>query len=109
MSTILITGCKRGLGLALAQRLATATSADRISKILVTSRGGTSTELQSVIGASEGRVVNVPCEPTLQKSVAEMAESVDEIVGAQGLDILVNNVGVRNALQPLEELNFFSP
>ncbi|PHH90095.1 hypothetical protein CDD83_4552 [Cordyceps sp. RAO-2017] len=93
MSSVAITGGGRGIGLELTKQLLELPTS-RIAKVFVTTRGSAvPAELESLIGASAGRLVNVRCEVTDGASVQKAAAQIEAELGDRGLDILVNNVG----------------
>ena len=102
MSTILITGGGRGIGYELAKQLVRL-PASQIALVLVTARGP-SKLLDGLVAASAGRVLRFHCEATDQQSVQAFAAELDTKLGGKGVDILVNNIGVRFS----QHLLFFS-
>jgi NAD(P)-dependent dehydrogenase (short-subunit alcohol dehydrogenase family) len=69
MVTYLITGCSRGLGLALATKLARILE----NKVFATSRGDPILALEELLEDSQGRVSHVQLDVT-SRSVVEKAE-----------------------------------
>lgn len=97
MSSVLITGASRGIGLELARQFA-ALPESTIGKILVTTRSEPPAALGDLIRRHAGRVMEIRSEITTEAGVRELAQKVDDILSESGLDILVNNAGVRVSL-----------
>ncbi|KAL9622650.1 MAG: hypothetical protein Q9160_002960 [Pyrenula sp. 1 TL-2023] len=98
MSSYLITGAGRGLGLELVAQLSRKASAE-VSTVFATTRSAQPpAALETLIEASEGRVVHVPITLTEKSSIATGASQVEQKLGAdRGLDVLINNAGVMPA------------
>lgn len=94
MSSYLITGCSRGIGLALAGLLASKPTSE-VNKIFAGARNETDS-LKELIAESNGRVEFVPIEVTSEQSVKQAFETVKKALGSNGLDVLINNAGVMN-------------
>lgn len=94
MSSYLITGAARGLGLNIAVLLA-AKPASEVSYIFATARKA-SPALEKLAQESNGRVVIIAVEVTNKEDVQKAAEKVKAVVGDKGLDVLINNAGVMN-------------
>lgn len=93
MTSFLITGSSRGLGFALVSRLASLPESE-VGTIFATARQDNSAQLNEVIKASNGRVQFVQLDVTNQASAEEAARVVEGKLNGQGLDYLVNNVGM---------------
>ena len=102
MSTYLVTGAGRGIGLEMTRQL-TNTDVARVSKVFATTRGQPSKALSDVIAASAGRVAHIPCEVTVPASVKEAVALITSELGEDGLDVLINNVGV--SINPWRRVN----
>lgn len=89
MATYLITGCTRGLGLAIAGLFA---SSPDVSKVFATGRSE-SDGLKKLISESNGKVEYVELEVTSKESAQKAAAQVEKSLGDKGLDVLINNVG----------------
>lgn len=92
MSTYLVTGSGRGLGLAIVQELA-GYPADKLSKVVASSRSGPSEELQKVLDASD-RVIWVQLDIADPESAKKAAAETERLLGDAGLDYLINSGGV---------------
>ncbi|KAL7906504.1 hypothetical protein GGI35DRAFT_482662 [Trichoderma velutinum] len=92
MANVLVTGGGRGLGLALV-RLLVSLPESTISKVFVTTRGTPSENLRKILDTAGERVVHIECEVVDTTSVKRAAAEVEEKLGGEGLDILINNVG----------------
>jgi len=90
MSSYLITGCSRGLGLELATQLA---SSSEVSTIFATARKE-SPALKELIQKSNGRVVLIRLEATDAASIKQAVTDVEKALGGKGLDVLINNAGI---------------
>lgn len=96
MASYLITGCSRGLGLALAFHLLTFPPSE-VGTIIATSRAESS-KLMDLTGKSEGRVRFVQLDTTNEASIKNAVAEAENILGRKGLDVLINNAGIlRNA------------
>ena len=109
MSTYLLTGTSRGLGLALTSLLS-ALPSSKVSKIIATSRSSPTPELSSLISSSAGRITHVKIDVSDEKSVKEAVPIVEKILrdgdedgevvedkkSKRGLDVLINNAGILN-------------
>ena len=95
MASYLITGCSRGLGLALATTL-TSLPSSQVSVVYASARSNTSTALQDLIKSSSGRVVFVELDVASKKSIETAVKNVEASLGGKGLDVLVNNAGIMN-------------
>lgn len=91
MSTYLITGASRGLGFALTSQLSQRSD---VSLVIAASRSQPTEQLGSLIASSSGKVVHVLCDVTSQEGVDNAMGPITKAVGATGLDVLINNVGV---------------
>ncbi|KAL7947574.1 hypothetical protein V8C42DRAFT_289236 [Trichoderma barbatum] len=98
MANVLITGAGRGVGLTLA-RLLVELPESTISKVFVTTRRAPSDELRKIMDNAGERIVHIECEVVDGASVKRAAAEVEEKLGGEGLDILVNNIGTM-ALNP---------
>lgn len=106
MSTIVITGGGRGVGLELVRQFGDM-PASRVSTILVTTRGSPPKQLQELISGSAGRILHIQCEITKGVSVRQAAAEIESKLAPKGLDILINNVGVSEAEFCYKRLGFF--
>lgn len=93
MSSYLITGAGRGIGLELVKQLAKQPPSN-VSVVFAATRGEASDALETLIGSSSGRVVHVSMVITDRSSLDKAASEVEAKLGGQGLDVLVNNAGV---------------
>lgn len=98
MSSYLVTGAGRGVGLELAAQLSRKPSSE-VSVVFATTRSSQPpATLKTLIDASQGRVVHIPITLTEKSSIASGASLVEQKLGtARGLDVLINNAGVMPA------------
>ncbi len=91
----LVTGASRGIGAAIARRLAG--DGARVLVHYATSRGRAET-LVAEIAAQGGNAIPVRCDLADPHGIAAMFEGIDHLLaertGSNGLDILVNNAAV---------------
>ncbi|KAF9890479.1 hypothetical protein FE257_005884 [Aspergillus nanangensis] len=108
MTTYLITGSARGLGLALVSHLASLPRTE-VGTIFATSRQDNSPALKELVTSSSGRVVFVPLDATDQPSIKSAAQHVEQLLHGNPLGVLVNNVGVQRStkggVEKMEDLN----
>lgn len=98
MSSYLITGSSRGIGLNLATQIASF-PASEVSIVFATARSMTPA-LKFLVDKSAGKVVYLQLETTDEASVKAAASQAEKILaasGLKGLDVLVNNAGVMPA------------
>ncbi|KAJ8064647.1 hypothetical protein OCU04_006970 [Sclerotinia nivalis] len=91
VTTILITGCSRGLGLAMATEFSKAGNF-----VFATSRGNPTPALQKLIDLSQDKVKHVKLDTTSRPSVEEAETQIASFLEGEGIDILINNAGVMN-------------
>lgn len=92
MSSFLVTGASRGLGLAFVQRLS-ALPVSEVSTVFATARSQ-SPELEELAKQFAGRVIVIKLEVTNETSIKQAATEVEDRLGGKGLDVLINNAGV---------------
>ncbi|PVI04853.1 short-chain dehydrogenase-like protein [Periconia macrospinosa] len=90
MTTYLITGSSRGLGLALASLLV---AVPNVGKIFASARNE-SAGIKKLVSESNGLVEFVQLDVTSQDSVQAAASHVEKSLNGKGLDVLVNNAGL---------------
>jgi len=102
--TYLITGCSRGLGLALASELS---KSDNL--IIATARGAPTPALEELIKSSNGRVKYVKLDTIDRESVAAAQKEATSLLDGKGLDVLINNAGIinwmTNGIEAMDDLN----
>ena len=91
MASYFITGCARGLGLAMAEHLATFPSSE-VDRIFAGARGE-STALKALIQSSSGKVQFIRMDTSIESSIKEAVAEVERTLDGQGLDVLINNAG----------------
>lgn len=105
MATYLITGASRGLGLALADLLA---SKPDITKVFATSRSE-SDGIKALVAQTQGKVEFVALDVVSQESAKRAAAQVEKSLGGKGLDVLVNNAGqmpfTANGIENMDNLD----
>ncbi|TLD18040.1 hypothetical protein PspLS_10365 [Pyricularia sp. CBS 133598] len=104
MSTYLVTGASRGLGLAFVRNLQEQPASD-VSIVFGTVRAEPSKELQQLADCSQGRLVIINMILTEKKSIAEGVEKVKEKLDGRGLDVLINNAGIIDYSKSVEEMD----
>lgn len=97
MASYLITGCSRGLGLALAERLLSFPVSE-VATIIATSRTESAT-LKELVAKSEGRVIFTPLDTTMESSIKNAVTETTKTLGGKGLDVLINNAGTCSYVQ----------
>lgn len=97
MSSYLITGCSRGLGLEFVRQLARQDTS-RVGVIFATTRGEQPPDgLQELISQHPDRIKHVKLDVLSEASVSAAASTIGDILGAEGLDVLINNAGIQQA------------
>ncbi|XP_051548955.1 C-factor-like [Myxocyprinus asiaticus] len=90
--SVLITGASRGLGLQMVKQLVAVP--ERPEKIIATARNpAAAKELQELAKSHQGIHV-ISLDVTSDTSVDEAAKDVDSVVGANGLNCLINNAAI---------------
>lgn len=92
MSSYLITGASRGLGLGLVTQLSEL-PASQVPTIFAVARQA-SPELQDLVKSSPGRIHYIQAEVTREDSIKKAVVAVEDRLAGKGLDVLVNNVGI---------------
>ncbi|QIW98339.1 hypothetical protein AMS68_003857 [Peltaster fructicola] len=91
MSTFLVTGTSRGIGLELVRQLASSSEA---KTVVAVTRDNKSTALQTIIDESKGRVVNVIIPDIIdEKTVQSAVPEIEKALSGAPLDVLINNAG----------------
>lgn len=94
MASYLITGASRGIGLAMADLLASK-PASEVSTVFAAFRTETD-ELKQLVSKSAGRVQQVKIDVTDEASTKQAAAEVEKQLDGRGLDVLVNGAGIMN-------------
>ncbi|GMT06539.1 hypothetical protein PENTCL1PPCAC_28713 [Pristionchus entomophagus] len=93
MTSVLVTGANRGIGLGLVRELLNDPS---VATVIATVRDiDAAKDLTSI---ENSRLHVITCEVTDEKSVEAAVEKVAEIVDGKGLDVLINNAGIYRGL-----------
>ena len=93
MSSYLVTGASRGVGLELCQQLLDLPSS-KVSRVFLLSRGAPSESLQRLLNSSE-RAIHISASVNDDQSVTNAAAKVQQLLNGGGLDVLVNNAGIQ--------------
>jgi len=93
MSSYLITGAGRGLGLELVRQLSQR-SPREVSAVFATIRGPPSEALQELVAEAQGRIIVMHMVVTDKDSIAAAVGQVRERLGGRGLDVLINNTAI---------------
>lgn len=93
--SVLITGANRGLGLQMVRQLLD--SPNRPQKIIATARNPAAAKELQELAKSHPNVHVLPLDVTSDSSVDAAAQSVESIVGADGLNCLINNAAINIA------------
>lgn len=93
MASYLITGCSRGLGLALTSHLLSFPPSE-VRAIIATSRTESSPP-KDLTEKSGGRVKFIQLETTNETSIKNAVTESEKILGEKGLDVLINNAGIQ--------------
>ena len=96
MATYLITGASRGIGFELTKQLLEL-PVSQVSKVFATTRGNLSDPLRSLICSNPGRAIHVTAAVNDTASVERAAREVKKKLGAQGLDVLINNAAISSS------------
>lgn len=96
MSTYLITGTGKGVGLELTKQLLTLPSSE-VTHIFALSRSKPTSGLQSLLDANQGRVTHITGAVDCDDSVQAAADEVTKLLDGKGLDVMVNNAGIGGA------------
>ncbi|KAI6369738.1 hypothetical protein MCOR25_004367 [Pyricularia grisea] len=104
MSTYLVTGASRGLGLAFVRKLQEQPPSE-VSIVFGTVRAEPSRELQQLADSSQGRLVIIHMTLTEKESIAKGIEQVKKKLDGQGLDVLINNAGIIAYSKSIEEMD----
>ncbi|KAH7394637.1 short-chain dehydrogenase/reductase SDR [Pyrenochaeta sp. MPI-SDFR-AT-0127] len=92
MSSFLVTGASRGIGLSLVTHLASKPISE-VSKVFASARSQ-SDALTNIISKAQGRVEFVELEVASPESVTSASVAVGKSLDGRGLDVLINNAGV---------------
>jgi NAD(P)-dependent dehydrogenase (short-subunit alcohol dehydrogenase family) len=92
MSSYLITGCSRGIGLSLTSLLA-AFPTSAVGTIFATTRSD-SNALTQLAEKHSGRVFIVKLDTNDKASIVKAAPEVEQKLNGKGLDVLINNAGI---------------
>ncbi|CAH0053831.1 unnamed protein product [Clonostachys solani] len=104
MASYLISGSSRGLGLALVAELAAKPASD-VSKIFAAVRTETN-EVKQLAADHRGRVELISMDATSEDSIRAAVGKVEQSLGGQGLDVLVNVAGMSSvALGGIEHMD----
>ncbi|KAE8420032.1 short chain oxidoreductase [Aspergillus pseudocaelatus] len=103
MSSYLVTGSSRGIGLELVTQLA-AKPREEVRIIFASARSPTRPKFQALLQQHPGRVVHIPLDVTDRESINNAAKLVTAALGEKGLDVLINNAGVMR-YGPIEEMD----
>ncbi|XP_050955818.1 C-factor [Labeo rohita] len=90
--SVLITGASRGLGLQMVRQLLD--TPNRPQKIIATARNPAAAKELQELAKSHPNVHVLPLDVTSDSSVDAAAHSVESIVGANGLNCLINNAAI---------------
>lgn len=94
MSSYLVTGASRGLGLELVIQLSKLPKS-RVSIVFAATRTKDAPEaLQRLIDSSDGRVSHILLPITDKSGIAAAVPQIEQKLGNSGLDVLINNAGV---------------
>ncbi|KAI2832630.1 hypothetical protein CBS147323_8636 [Aspergillus niger] len=93
MSTYLVTGASRGIGLELVRQLAAKTS-ETVQTIFAAARTSGGPLFQELLQQHPDRVIFVPLDVTEKESVKNAVTHVATALNGKGLDVLINNAGV---------------
>ena len=96
MTTYLITGASRGIGLELVRQLLEL-PVSQVGRIFAITRSSSSTALQALLDKNADRVVPIIASVDDTDSVRRAAEEIKTKVGAQGLDVLINNAATNGS------------
>lgn len=96
MTTYLITGASRGIGLELVKQLVELPGS-QIGRIFALTRSSSSTALQTLMDKNPDRVIPIIASVDDTDSVRRAAEEVKTKLGAQGLDVLINNAATNGS------------
>ncbi|KAI0170070.1 hypothetical protein BJ166DRAFT_514972 [Pestalotiopsis sp. NC0098] len=107
MSTYVVTGTSRGLGLGLVEVLISMPS-DVVKQVFAATRSQEPSDgLQTIIDASKGRVKHIQLIVDSTESIKAAASRVSETLDGQGIDYLINNAAVREPTwSNIEEMDF---
>ena len=94
MATYLITGASRGIGLELTKQLLEL-PVSQVGKVFALTRSGSPAPLRDLANRNPDRLVHVIASVDDTESVQRATKEVKEKLGAQGLDVLVNNAGIQ--------------
>lgn len=95
MTTVLVTGANRGIGLKLAQRYV-----ERGDTVIATARSlDAAADLKALAQSAGGRLTLLALDVTSEKSCADLGAAL----AGQGLDLLVNNAGALNGYGGIED------
>ena len=90
MTSYLVTGANRGLGLALVKQLAS-----QSETLVFAAARNSSAELTKLAESSHDKVVLIEVEVTKPDSIAIAVKTIEKQLGNNGLDVLINNAGVQ--------------
>ncbi|CAG9953293.1 unnamed protein product [Clonostachys rosea f. rosea IK726] len=104
MTSYLISGSSRGLGLALVAELA-AKPASEVSKVFAAVRTETN-EVKQLAIDHRGRVELISMDANLEDSIRAAVAKVEQSLGGQGLDVLINVAGMSSvAMGGIEQMD----